>query len=152
MKKTILGLLIFLMVITFSCKKQVPLEINGTYNGIPVKITMNYPPQLSFTLLAGWRYRSYGTIEIKNNTHQNIDVFFVDLNIDSHYLKCKNASDSLMQYVDEVIPAGENKILKVCWDLQKGENHNFSCPVNNIKCFIRKDLLGEKIDDYLLVM
>ena len=57
---------------------------------------------------------------------------------------CKNTNYSIMRYVDDFLETNQSITLNVRWDI--AGNYNTISAVENIKCPIRIDILGDDDD------
>ncbi|MBQ9537843.1 MAG: hypothetical protein IJU95_01115, partial [Treponema sp.] len=107
MKRIVFFLIVFVGTNISPCKKMSFLEIVGQKDGVLITVKMDFPPRFSFNILEGLCYRTYGSIKLENKGNKACKLFFVDLNVNGNFFKCKNTGYSIMRYVDDFLEANQ---------------------------------------------
>ncbi len=149
MKKIVATLLFFLGSNIFPCKQKGFLEIFGCQDNIFITVKMNFPPRFSHNILEGFCHRAYGSIKLENKGDKACKLFFVDLDINGEYLKCKNTDFAIMRYVNEFLNPNQSQDLRVRWDVVG--NYNEIHTIEKIVCPINTDILDSKYNSVMQI-
>ncbi len=149
MKKIVAVLLVLLGSNIFPCKQKGVLEIFGCQDNILITVKMSFPPHFSYNVLEGFCYRTYGSIKLENKGNKDCELFFVDLDINGEYLKCKNTDFAIMRYVNEFLNPNQSQDLKVRWDVVG--NYNEIYTIEKIVCPINTDILACKYNSVMQI-